>query len=84
MSELTPCPFCGGEASLNQEHKSKRWFIGCEGCEVETPSYREDMKAEAIKAWNQRVRKEGNIRKLIEDTIIDAYNKHKDLDVEGK
>jgi len=61
MSELKPCPFCGGEAITIQEHG---WWVVCADCSAEVGfegmsdtsgcygSYQ--TEAEAIEAWNTR------------------------------
>lgn len=58
MTELLPCPFCGGEAEI---HPSDDWdvnltgatyFIWCDKCETRGDYY--NTEAEAIAAWNTR------------------------------
>ena len=51
MSELKPCPFCGGEAKLYSAFKKKKAFVLCKSCEASSPMRTE---AEAIEAWNRR------------------------------
>ena len=48
MTELKPCPFCGGEAKLSSNGKE----VVCLGCEALGPFC--DTEAEAIEAWNRR------------------------------
>lgn len=57
MTELLPCPFCGGEADLidiSDEYEGEYWVAHqcANGTSVETNSY--DTEAEAIAAWNSR------------------------------
>lgn len=59
MSELKPCPFCGGEAARldfldntrNKNVKGFRYF-GCRKCCV--VSFAGMTEAEAVEAWNRR------------------------------
>ena len=58
MSELLPCPFCGGEAEimhLPAVEPSAQWHIHCANrdCEVDPFLWR-STEAEAIAAWNSR------------------------------
>ena len=54
MTELKPCPFCGGknidlsEAGL----KTDVWFVQCWDCYATFPHF--DSETEAIEAWNRR------------------------------
>ena len=50
-AKLLPCPFCGGEATIDGV-KIARAFVQCVGCDVETPEYGTAKKATA--AWNRR------------------------------
>ena len=54
MSELSACPFCGGEARMmNDEQKLylKHW-VQCSRCRASTDRYRSEEAA--AEAWNQR------------------------------
>lgn len=56
MTELKPCPFCGGKNAWVAENRMDDLFIGynvhCNGCGVET-NYTKD-KDKAIESWNRR------------------------------
>jgi len=61
MSELKPCPFCGGEAeivALDAWYKNPFVGIGCSKCPAILAEYGEykrfNTEAEAIAAWNAR------------------------------
>lgn len=51
MSDLKPCPFCGGEAELHVE--GRLWTVDCIG-ECETEGFPAKSQAAAIAAWNRR------------------------------
>jgi len=61
---LRPCPFCGGEASLDMNTTSRRVYVECDGCsaslrhhprESDGAMYRPFTSAdEARAAWNRR------------------------------
>ena len=50
MSELKPCPFCGGEARYT--NLGCCVYIRCDACDFSMPTQR--TEAEAIEAWNTR------------------------------
>ena len=59
MSELLPCPFCGGEAQMgiNKESTVREYFVGCMNCHIRLYKIgykRFYTEAEAIAAWNSR------------------------------
>lgn len=58
--ELKPCPFCGGEATINTWRDERRRLnpaaIKCWDCEVETPVF--DRIKQAVEAWNRRAGEE--------------------------
>lgn len=52
MSELKPCPFCGGKATLIQKSSGyktnpmmlKNGFVaGCESCNIYTPAFESEI-----------------------------------------
>ena len=52
MSELKPCPFCGGEAMHSVCSDKKFHLIECNSCGVETDHHA--TKYSAFKYWNTR------------------------------
>lgn len=62
MSELKPCPFCGGEAQTNEvvgmsnENPPFGWgWVGCQKCRVFMQyNHGERGKRQAVEAWNRR------------------------------
>ena len=55
MSELKPCPFCGGEAEYREYRKTPTESSGivmCKTCRSENGCIR--LKKEAYDAWNKR------------------------------
>lgn len=54
--KLKPCPFCGGQAIVQEMHYSmlqSENFVKCVNCGAESSRYYDDMHS-AIKAWNRR------------------------------
>ncbi len=55
-TELKPCPFCGGKASLVTAHNKNltwiRYFVKCQRCLTTTDNY--EKPEHAAEAWNRR------------------------------
>lgn len=62
MTELKPCPFCGGNANLikNKDFDMRfycvipYYFVMCSQCRAQSNKLETDK--EAIEAWNKRAR----------------------------
>lgn len=51
MTELKPCPFCGGEAELTGFNAPEYW-VWCPSCKASTDAH--TGKENAVAAWNTR------------------------------
>lgn len=56
MTELKPCPFCGGEAAVILDDRT---WIECMDCPQKAGVGPFDTDAQAIAAWNTRAAEEG-------------------------
>lgn len=76
MTELLPCPFCGGEAKLysvgtGSPHYGHYHQVVCQGCLTASGAYWSGEQS-AIDAWNTRYHSE------FEKTVIKAWKEIKD------
>lgn len=57
MSDLKPCPFCGGEAHLvirhNEDLSWVRYYIYCRRCDARSGKHK--TAEHAHNSWNRRV-----------------------------
>jgi Lar family restriction alleviation protein len=57
MSELLPCPFCGGEVDIEEipgnpfTNEPYTWAVGCKDCNI---GWYKETKEDAIATWNRR------------------------------
>jgi Lar family restriction alleviation protein len=52
MSELKPCPFCGGDAGIEMAANDISYYVFCSKCSSCTDYF--DAQADAIAVWNTR------------------------------
>lgn len=76
MSDLKPCPCCGGKARLVKKEgfgpaggKFSRGYVRCDKCEITTPT--KSPWEKAVTAWNRRVataleKENAELRKALE------------------
>ena len=76
MSELLPCPFCGGEAEVLNDLRKPEFYpfsVHCTECISWSNTY--STEAEAIAAWNSRADYHGYEQAAIESwESIKAWN----------
>lgn len=63
MSELKPCPFCGGKAYM-KDNGNGHYSVACQDCFIETGN--EKGKCKAIKEWNTRYTPQTELTKKAE------------------
>lgn len=51
-TELKPCPFCGGEASINRPSGRMLFCVVCDDCDANSGYY--FTEEDAARAWNSR------------------------------
>lgn len=86
-TKLLPCPFCGGEAELEDVGREgfdghiEDWYVACKKCGIHlySPNEWENVnKEDAAKAWNRRQSVSGTLEE-IKRIICDAYCKQPDI-----
>ena len=80
--KIKPCPFCGGEAQVNERYRSgtanrKMYWISCSACGISqqhdnTSGYRYQSKA--IDRWNRRKPLEDIVEQLEKQKTEEADN----------
>ena len=77
MSELKPCPFCGGEAGWSQGEQKTKYGneqVYCVDCFAQTPP--DSSKREAAEWWNPRV-DDAKLKLAVE--ALEHYSQHSDI-----
>lgn len=75
MDKLKPCPFCGGEAMVEEAvvRKGYEATVVCTGCLVDMPTITYDTPEEAygtaVKAWNRRVKEKAEAGYWMEERL---------------
>lgn len=75
MSDLKPCPFCGGVArvyryTIGDCNPEDQTTIECDGCAAEGPTFsHEDAETKAVKAWNTRADHLPGTKEMINPTV---------------
>ena len=61
LTELKPCPFCGGEAKIVEYYikgvaNKKHYFVECKNCGVRRDNHHDGYRTrqDVINAWNRR------------------------------
>lgn len=52
ITELKPCPFCGGRAFVH--HPDYGYFVMCDRCKTSSNNFMSET--EAVKRWNNRAK----------------------------
>jgi len=71
MSELKPCPFCGGEAKTIKNAVGTLFWVYCWKCGARSDSYTIEYEQKAIDAWNTRAERTC-INRRIEPDIFEC------------
>lgn len=78
MTELKPCPFCGGEAELHPTYDMDTnevdgWFVWCNNdtCECKPETWQFFTEAEAIAVWNTRAERTCHVKASYDTGDVD-------------
>lgn len=57
MVKLKPCPFCGGEPTLEQNNSTKKWWVYCSNPKrrINPSTDMHIVRAVIVREWNRRV-----------------------------
>lgn len=69
MSDLKPCPFCGGEAELTCFEAPEFW-VWCPNCKASTDAH--TCKGGAIEAWNTRAERTCKVAACYDTADVDS------------
>lgn len=53
ITKLKPCPFCGGEATV-EDCGNNQFFVRCIKCSINQDKLY-TQKCDAVRAWNRRI-----------------------------
>lgn len=84
MRDLKPCPFCGGEAKL--EDLGFPHHVYCTNCGARVTGCRfgEDGEEDAIKIWNMRKKSERDEAEIKLKEIHKFLNKHHEYAIKAE
>ena len=56
MAELKPCPFCGGEATLEYGRGFRKYWVCCNNpkCRIQPQTDAHEYKGVIVREWNRR------------------------------
>ena len=72
MSELKPCPFCGGKAEVRM-FTSTLIFVQCKSCLSGTSAF--SSEHEAVKVWNRRYTVLFRVKQVIKQWLTTLLTK---------
>lgn len=73
MSELKPCPFCGGESVYVEQIGSEGYFnVCCRNCLANVPL--SGSRETAVAAWNCRSIDQDELLKIAEELEMDYFD----------
>lgn len=62
MSDLLPCPFCGGTEIKLRDNGIGDTFAQCTGCHARTSDRNSEVDSVAIERWNTRTPADNTVR----------------------
>ena len=78
--QLTPCPFCGGEARIEKfyafdgyQGESASYLVYCSGCDCILTTHKNSKEQKIIELWNRRVNNGWHIARKV-DKICEEFD----------